>query len=457
MTLLHLASLPLALLLVGLALLLGFGADYLAERFRIPDALWLMALGVLVGPILGLITSSEVLVVAPILGTAVLVIILFDAGLDMRSHLIRPFLGSTVAFAVVTFVLSATMMFAAGYWLLFPGHADLALYFGAALGATSGAIAIPIATRMGLAPPLRGFIHLEASIEDTLAIISATFILLVVTPGGDLSRLDLVLALSLPVPVGIVVGFLGAVGWLLLFSRWQERQYAALATLGYVLVVYGVAVLFGGSGIFAALILGIVIANSFALRRFLPWIQPFEMIQSVRAVQTEVAFLLRALFLFLLGTLVVLVSPGLVPLLAIVVLSVAVLGVRYFTAEALAAVHRLPSTWSASLGGLGGRGLTTAVLLVLPLGIIPGAVHLFLPGVILVFGTDIAMTVWLAILGRRVPTSGPQPGAELYAPVAAQLPLLEQLAMEDTGRWVPSFLSPEAVKPARGKPPTPPP
>ena len=39
MAILHLASVPLALLLCGLALLLGFGADYLAERFRIPDAL----------------------------------------------------------------------------------------------------------------------------------------------------------------------------------------------------------------------------------------------------------------------------------------------------------------------------------------------------------------------------------------------------------------------------------
>jgi len=398
-----------------------------------------------------------VLVVAPILGTAVLVIILFDAGLDMRSHLIRPFLGSTVAFAVVTFGLSATLMFAAGYWLLFPGHADLALYFGAALGATSGAITIPLANRMGLAPPLRGFIHLESAIEDTLAIISATFILLVVTPGGDLSSLDLLLALTLPVPVGIVVGILGAIVWLFLFSRWQARQYAALATLGYVLLVFGIAVLFGGSGVFASLVLGIVIANSYALRRFRPWIQPFEMIQSVRAVQTEVAFLLRALFLFLLGTLVMLVSPGLVPVVAIVTLSVAVLGVRYFTAEALAAAHRLPSAWTSSLGGLGGRGLTSAVLLVLPLGIIPGAVHLFLPGVLLVFGTDIAMTVWLASLGRRGSSSGPEPGAELYAPVAAVLPLLEQLATEDTVRWVPSFRSPGAVTSARRGPPTPPP
>ncbi len=133
-----------------------------------------------------------------------------------------------------------------------------------------------------------------------------------------------------------------------------------------------------------------------------------------------------------------------------------VLGVRYFTAEALAAARRLPSTWTASLGGLGGRGLTSAVLLVIPLGIIPGAVHLFLPGVILVFGTEIAMTIWLASLGRRVPTSGPQPGVELYAPVAAQLPLLEQLAQEDTGRWVPSLVSTPTANPPHAEPPSPP-
>ncbi|HLY76401.1 MAG TPA: cation:proton antiporter [Thermoplasmata archaeon] len=433
MALLALTGTSLALMLIGLALLLGFAADFLAERLRVPDALWLMALGVLVGPILGLVTHTEVLTVAPALGTAVLVVILFDAGLDMRSRLIRPFLGSTVAFAAGTVAAGGALLYVAGYWVLFPGHVALSLYFATALAATSGAIAIPIANRMGLVPPLRGFIHLEAALEDAFVIVAATFILLVVTPGVNISSLELLLAFTLPVPVGIAVGVAAAFLWLFVFSRWQHRQYAALATLGYVLAVYGVAAVFHGSGILAALVLGIVIANSYSLRRFIPWIRPFEMRPGVRAVQTEVAFLLRALFLFLLGTLVLLVSPGLVTLVTIGVLSVGVLAVRYGLAGALGRARRIPSNWAATLGGIGGRGLTSAVLLVLPLGVLPGADGLFLPGVILIFGTDIAMTIWLASLGRRTPTAGPAPGEELYASLASQLPLLERLALDDSG------------------------
>lgn len=431
MTLPAFTGTPLFLALGGLALLVAFGADAIAARWRIPDALWLIALGVLAGPVLGLISASSVLVVAPVVGTAVLVIILFDAGLDMQGSIIRPLLASAVAFACLTYLVSVVVVSLLAYLYLFPGDFALSMFFGLALGATSGAVAIPVANRMGLLPALRGFVHLDAAIEDALAIIFATILLLALTPNGNFSALDLALALTLPIPVGIAIGVVSGVVWLFTLSRWQSRSYAALATLGYVLLTYGVAKLFFGSGILAALLAGIVIANAPTLRRYLRSIRPVELRASVRAVQTELAFLFRALFLFFIGTLVVLANPGLVPLIVVAVLSIVLLGLRYGVARGLARAHRLETTWTPALGGVGGRGLTSAVLLVLPVSVIAGARGLFLPGVLLIVGTDVVMTLWVLLVAREAPARSrgaePSPGSGM----AAAQPVLEGLARED--------------------------
>ncbi|EQD41366.1 sodium/hydrogen exchanger, partial [mine drainage metagenome] len=144
---LALSGTPLFLLLTGLALLIAVGADAIGRRTRIPDLLWLILFGLVVGPILGLITRSAILVVAPIVGTAVLIVILFDAGLDMRSDLIGSLLPSVVAFAVITYLASVAILTVVADAVLFPGDPLLSLLFGSALGATSGAVTIPIANR----------------------------------------------------------------------------------------------------------------------------------------------------------------------------------------------------------------------------------------------------------------------------------------------------------------------
>ena len=422
------------LLVAGIALLVAVGANAFAGRYKVPDALWLIALGVIAGPVLSVVSSSSVLVVAPVIGTAVLVIILFDAGLDMEGAILRTLLPSAVFFAVVTYVSSVVVVSALAYAFLFHGDLALSLFFGAALGASSGAVAIPIANQLGLLPSLRGFVHLDAGIEDAIAIVFASILLLTVTPSGNLSSVDFALALALPIPVGIVAGILGGIIWLLTLSRWQNRSYAALATLGYVLLLYGVTKLFLGSGILAALVAGIVIANAAGIRRLVRWIRPTAVHPTVRAVQTEVAFLFRALFLFFVGTFVVLVNPGIAAVLVLVTLSVGLLGIRYAVAVALSHAHRLELTWTPTLGGVGGRGLTSAVLLVLPISVIPGAESLFLPGVLLIIGTDVAMTVWVWIASRRAPDRPTVGAPSADSGLAEVRPLLERIAREDEER-----------------------
>ncbi len=430
MSALALAGTSLFLLLAGLALLIAVGADAVAERFRVPDLLWLILFGIVVGPILGWIGRSTILGVAPIVGIAVLVIILFDAGLDLRTDLLRPLLASAVAFAVVCYIASVVVLTVVSDAYLFPNDLLLCVLFAAALGATSGAVTIPIANRLGLAPALRGFVHLDAALEDALAIVFTSVVLLLVAPGSRSSTLEIALVLSLPIPVGIAVGIAGGIAWLLTISRWQRRDYASLATLGYVFAVYAIAESLHGSGVLAALLVGITIANAPVLQRFARWIRVVDVHASVRGVQTDVAFMLRALFLFFLGAIVELHDPGSLALLVVVILSFVLLAIRFGVARFLAVRHRVEFAWTSTIGGIGGRGLTSAVLLLLPLGVVAGADRLFLPGLLLIVGTDVVMTLWTIASPppKRSPTGVPPAGRAPYEPA------LEQYANGARGR-----------------------
>ncbi|HTT72831.1 MAG TPA: cation:proton antiporter [Thermoplasmata archaeon] len=417
MTFFELSGTNLLLLIIGATLLVGFASDFLAARLRIPDVIWLMMLGILVGPALGLVSSSQFLVFAPILGVAALVLILFDAGLDMRFREIRTIVGPALVFSAASYAVAAVILFV-GTALIFPSEGLAgALLFGLSLACTSGAIVIPIARRLQLNEDLGRLAQLDGAFEDTFAIVSVTSLVLLVTaPASGGSSLHLALDLALPIPVGIVIGVIGGVAWTEFLSAWQDEPYAALATLGFVLVVYTVAEVLGGSGIIAALVLGIVLGNSRNFRKLLGRGGTFRLGTSLRKVQGELAFLLRSFFLLLLG---ILADPrGLSPLLWAALLGATGLlfCVRWGIAARTAGPPRLRPSWAPVLAGLYGRGLTSAVLIVIAFNEIPNASDLVLPAAILVLLTNVLMTAVLLYLDRteRIPrsTSTPTPRAE---------------------------------------------
>lgn len=403
MVLLELSGTNLIVALLGITLLVGFGADWLAARFRVPDVLWLIALGLLIGPVLGLIGSSSLLLVAPLLGTAALILILFDAGIDLQLSLVRPLAGSAILFAVTSYAASAALIFVASDLFMFPGHPVLSLLFAMSLGCTSGAVIIPLANRLGLAEGLRSLLHLDGAIEDAVAIIAVTTMLLLLHPVGTNLALTLTATLILPLPVGIAIGLVAGLVWLLFLYGWQRRPFAALATLGFLFAAYAVAEALGGSGVLAALVFGGVLGNEPIVRRFLRRSRPFRLADDLRKVEVEIAFVLRTFFLFLIGMLVTVSVPALGAAVALLVLPLVLLGVRRRLFPLVTDPKQVPGHWADPLAGLYGRGLTSAVLLIVALDTLPEASTLFLPALLLIVGTNVVMTAWLLLVPPVTP------------------------------------------------------
>ena len=448
MTLLSLTGTNLLVLLLGVTLLVGFGADWLAHRFRVPDVLWLIGLGLVAGPVLGLVGPSSLLVAAPLLGATTLVLILFDAGIDLKVSLVRPLAGSALLFAVTSYFGSAAVLFVVGDLVLFPGHPTLSLLFATSLACTSGAVVIPLARRFGLADGLRSFLQLESAVEDAIAVVTVTTVLALLNPASPSLALNLTASLVLPLPVGIAIGFAAGLIWLLFLYAWQDRPFVALATLGFLLAVYAVAEALGGSGILAALIFGVVLGNEELVRRFLRRTRPFEIARDLRTVEVEIAFVLRSFFLFLIGVIVTLSNPGLGEGITIVVLLFVLLALRRATFPAVTHPAKVPRAWSNSVAAFSGRGLTSAVLLIVALETVPKVSTLFLPALLLIVGTNVAMTAWLFLETprRRV---GEVEAESRWARAAPEF-----ISLTETD-GMPAAERPEPARPAETPPPPP--
>jgi hypothetical protein len=60
-----------AFAVIGGVILIGFFANLLFRITKIPSVLLLIAMGVILGPVAGLITSASLIKIAPIFGTVV--------------------------------------------------------------------------------------------------------------------------------------------------------------------------------------------------------------------------------------------------------------------------------------------------------------------------------------------------------------------------------------------------
>lgn len=454
MTFLDLSGPTLIVALLGATLLVGFGADWLAVRFRVPDALWLIALGLLAGPTLGLISPSSLLLVAPILGTTALLLILFDAGIDLRISLIRPLAGSALLFAIASYAIGAVALFGISDLLLFPGRPTLSLILATSLGCVSGAVIIPLSHRLGLTRGLGSFLQLDGAVEDALAIIAVTTILLWVTPSSPDLALRLTLSLVLPLPVGILTGIAAGLGWLLFLYEWQTRRFAALATLGFVFLVYAATEALGGSGILAAIVFGGVLGNEPIVRRLLRRTRPFKISKDLRRIEQEMGFVLRAFFLFLIGMLVVPLLPSLTEGLILIAVPIVLYALRRAIFLGVSHPKKAPRGWVNPASSLLGRGLTSAVLLILAFQTLPRTSVLLFPALMVIIGTNVVMTVGLVMGMPSVPRE--TDAERSWALARADLLSLEEEGDSTNGGDTPSASSPVSAGerlPSGGAPP----
>ncbi|KKL06407.1 hypothetical protein LCGC14_2596340 [marine sediment metagenome] len=100
------ASAPIVLLAAGITIFLGVAGEAFFKRTGIPDIAFLMVLGVIIGPVLGIIQTDTVLEIVPYFAALALIIIMFDGGLNLDIKQIMKTAHFALVLAILGFILS---------------------------------------------------------------------------------------------------------------------------------------------------------------------------------------------------------------------------------------------------------------------------------------------------------------------------------------------------------------
>ncbi|MCA9690699.1 MAG: cation:proton antiporter [Nannocystaceae bacterium] len=298
-----------ALFLVVIASLLSVGAlgELLFKRTRIPDAIWLIAAGL--GLRLYGVVPEEVLhTITPYFAAVTLVIVLFEGGsrlslADLVGAAPRATLMSVLGYvaamftvAVFTLAISAIGVLPEA-WTFWHG-----LLTGAIVGGTSSLILTPALALTRVSPKITRIIQLEASLTDALCVVVSLALIGVMASEAQGAA---VAATAVARSFGIAVGLGVLAGWAWVpVSRLLARNARIYPlTLAALFFVYVFAQHAGGSPPMAVLAFAVVVGNASLLMRWLIKGTPKgpELGASVRAVHSQISFIIKALFFTYMG------------------------------------------------------------------------------------------------------------------------------------------------------------
>ena len=290
------------ILIIGLIVFFSHFLSLQFRRTRIPDALVLMLVGILVGPILGIVIPQDFGKAGSVIATIALVVILFEGGTSLKLRTLGESLGTTGLLSITCFILTTAIVALVGYFALELGLLP-ALMLGITLGGTTSAVVIPMVAALRLPEKPATILVLESALTDVLCIVGVFALLQIYTHGStDPGRIiGSVLASLL---IAALFGVLGGIGWLMVLGKIRDFPNTISSTLAYVFIVYGLTEMLGFSGAIAALALGISVTNyeKFGLQRFRSIDEGIEPLNQMDfAFYSEAVFLLKTYFFIYLG------------------------------------------------------------------------------------------------------------------------------------------------------------
>jgi potassium/hydrogen antiporter len=289
--------------LVGGLLVLAFLANRVFRVTRIPDVVLLVALGVVLGPGLGILHADTLSRATNLLGTLAIILVLFEGGLELNlrdtlRHFPGSFLLACVCY-VFTVVLIALVIVKGLHLSLVNG-----LLVGAALGCTSSTVVLPVLQQMDAEEPVKVTLMLEASWGDVLAVLMVGLLLGLQSQTGTMAG---GLAHRFLVQVGVALLFAVVAGilWSRLLHVLSEQRFWQVLTFSMVLVLYAGMEALGANGLIAVLAFGLTISNFPGVDPSLGLTGPLtklaESQQSLLTFHSELAFLVRTFFFVLIG------------------------------------------------------------------------------------------------------------------------------------------------------------
>ena len=348
------------LLAAGVVIFLGVAGEAFFKKTGIPDVAFLMILGVIIGPVFGLIQPEAVIQVIPYFAALALIIIMFDGGLNLDIKHVLKTAHFSFTLAILGFILSVAMITLAAHFAL--GWLWLeSILLGSIVGGSSSAIVFGLVKNIKISEETKSMLSFESALTDILATIIA-FILFEAILAGHFDIQTLQETIGRAVVVGLVLGFGVGIPWMYVSTKLGNAQHAYMLTLGVLFVLFFLANSFGESGALTALVFGLMIGNKSHLSRLLRFKLP--RIEMDDPTHNQLTFLVRSFFFVFVG---LMASFGQIEYLVFgVLITIAVYFGRMFIGK-VTLTKRFSRLDRAVTNSMIPRGLAAAVLATYPI------------------------------------------------------------------------------------------
>ncbi|WP_053057952.1 cation:proton antiporter [Rubrobacter aplysinae] len=356
----------------------GVGAQWLAARLGIPSILCLLLVGLLVGPVTGIIDPDALLgdLLSPVASLLVSVI-LFEGGLNLRVAEVRGVRRAVRGLISVGVLLTWLLTSVAAYYLLGLGI-QVSVLLGALLVVSGPTVVLPLLEHARPRERLNSALKWEGILVDPIGAILAVLVfqgILAASSGEEPA--SLLAGFALTVLAGLLAGAAGG-GFLfvVLLRGWVPEHLRNGVTLAVVLLTFAVSDLIRAeSGLLAVTLMGLVLAN-----------QRRVAVEGIIDFKEELRELFLAILFILLSARLGLEELG----------AVATLGTLFFVLGLVLVVRPLAVLASTYRSGLSGRERAFLSWMA-PRGIVAASVA--------------------SVFGLKLSAAG-VPGAEALAPLA---------------------------------------
>ena len=273
---------------------------------KVPDVLFLVAIGIVLGPVLGWLKPEMLGSFGSLFASVTLVFILVDSGIDLRIDDLRRYWVGVVQVMFYSFVVTMTVAALVSHYVAGMEWMS-SLLLGSMVAGTGASIVIPMIRQMRVSDKTRTVLTLESAMSAVLCIVVA----LAIIEGMKMGEVRFERIVGNVLASFLMASMLGVVGgmvWSGLLQRVRSQQNSMFLTPAFVFVIYGITEALGFSGAIAALAFGVVLGNasyfefSF-LRKIYRKRQPrMESLQNnEKAFFKEMVFILKTFFFIYIG------------------------------------------------------------------------------------------------------------------------------------------------------------
>jgi len=297
-------------LMLATLLLLGALGEYIFSLTGVPDMIWLVAAGIVAGPVFKLLKPEIFTPILPFFGAIALIIILLGGGLKFRIADIAAAAPRALALGLIGFFFAifATCLYALvliEYGIIRPGPLEIFIMIGAIIGGTSSLVIIPTMAGGDVDQRVARLLEVESCMTDALCVVAAVVMIDIILL-GTIDATYPILALARAAGFGMVIGIIGGLIYLPIMPLIKGKGHAYTVLLAWFLIIYGMVTLTGGNGALGVLACALLIGNAADL---LPKLykrieaSDFRNDETALAIHAQLTFFIKSFFFFLIGLL----------------------------------------------------------------------------------------------------------------------------------------------------------